>query len=44
MKRIQQFKKGFKVYPRQGYDVSDRWVEFLKKNKYIVEVEEDLKL
>lgn len=31
MKRIQQFKKVFKLYHRQGYDVSDRWVEFLKK-------------
>jgi hypothetical protein len=44
MKRIQQFKKVFKLYHRQGYDVSDRWVEFLKRNKYIVEIEGNLKL
>lgn len=44
MKRIKQFKKAFRLSRRQGCDVSDRWVEFLKKNKYIVEIEGDLKL
>lgn len=45
MKRIKQLKKkAFRLYHRQGYDVSDRWVEFLKRNKYIVEIEGDLKL
>ena len=45
MKRIKQLKKkAFRLYRLQGYDVSDRWVEFLKRNKYIVEIEGDLKL
>lgn len=44
MKRIKQLKKAFRLSRRQGYDVSDCWVELLKRNKYIVEIEGDLKL
>lgn len=44
MKRIKQLKNAFRLSRRQGYDVSDRWVELLKRNKYILEIEGDLKL